>query len=145
MSSPTRSSQKELHPLDAGLMELGLPISNLPFPPKGWVLLRERWGTGYAAVSDSNVRIIIDCSQKSDDKWWVHISVSRAKTIPTHLDMVRVKRDFLGDRYAYVVYPPEENYVNLNKNCLHLWALVDEKKGQILPEFSDFIDGVKSI
>lgn len=133
--------QSELHPLDAGLMEIKAPLSGLDFPPKGWRILQP-WGFGYALQHREGLRAIIDCSQKEDDRWWVHISLSRASRTPTHEDMVQAKRDFLGDRYAYAVYPPTERYVNIHQHCLHLWALVDSKDGKVLPEFSAQVAGV---
>lgn len=132
-----------LHPLDAGLLERGEPCSGLPFPPNGWSLVRE-WGLGYALESKNGLRVIIDCAMKSDNRWWVHVSVSHSRATPTHDEMARVKRDFLGDRYAYAVYPPLERYVNIHHHCLHLWALA-EGNGAVLPEFSGEVCGVVSI
>jgi hypothetical protein len=132
---------KTLHPLDAGLAAVGWQPSGLPFPPKGWNVTRE-WGLGYALGHSNGLRAIIDCSQKADDRWWVHVSVSRKAWTPSHSDMCQVKRDFLGDRYAYAVHPPSENYVNIHNHCLHLWALVDQADGRVLPEFSDVLEGI---
>jgi len=134
-----------LHPLDAGLADLKLAPSGLDFPPNGWRVIQER-GSGYALQDNTGLRAIVDCSMKDDDRYWVHVSVSRAKAIPSHLDMVRVKEALLGtSRYAYSVFPPREEYVNIHPNCLHLWALVDGD-GQALPEFSAVIEGIgKSI
>ncbi len=115
-----------LNPLDAVLMDLGAPLSGL--------------------ADMTGLRAIVDCEQKDDDRWWLHVSVSRAKTIPTHLDMARVKMAFIGEeRYAYSVWPPRENYVNIHANCLHLWACIGDDDGRILPEFSADLGGVRSI
>ena len=136
----------ELHPLDAGLIEIGAPISGLSFPPSGGWRITRPWGLGYALQHPNGLRVIIDCSQKDDDRWWVHISVSFAKRTPGHADMAMVKRDFLGDRYAYAVWPPREEYVNIHPHCLHLWALIDDGNGRALPEFSGEVPGIgKSI
>ena len=54
---------------------------------------------------------------------------------PTFAIMRDAKRDFLGDRYAVMVFPPQKNYieqVGANQNVLHLWATDDEWP---LPEF----------
>lgn len=134
----------ELHPLDAGLLEVGVPISGLAFPPAGWSILKT-WGLGYALQDRTGLRLLIDCEQKEDDRFWVHISVSRAARLPTHGEMCAIKTAFLGDRYAYAVYPPTSEYVNIHAFCLHLWALIDNGKGQALPEFSGVIAGVKTI
>ena len=130
-----------LHPLDAGLMEVGAAPSGIPFPAPGWRIIRP-WGSGYALQRDSGLRAIVDCSQKADGRWWVHLSVSRVSRCPTHAEMAICKRDFLGDRYAYSVWPPSEKYVNIHEYCLHIWALCDVGKGDVLPEFSDVVEGV---
>jgi hypothetical protein len=134
-----------LHPLDAALVDLKLPASGLDFPPVGWSVMRECGLNGYALQDATGLRLIVDCARKDDDRFWLHVSVSRAKALPTHLDMRRVKDSFIGDRYAYAVLPPRSEYVNIHPNCLHLWALVDDSAGRVLPEFSGDIDGVKNI
>lgn len=53
-----------------------------------------------------------------------------------------MKQDFLGNRYAYSVWPSSEVYVNIHAYCLHLWALVDKENGMVLPEFSSVVPGV---
>jgi hypothetical protein len=130
-----------LHPLDAGLMEIKAELSLLPFPPAGW-RVTQPWGFGYVLAHTNGLRAIIDCSQKMDDRWWVHVSVSRASRTPSYEDMAHAKADFLGSRYAYSVWAPEDTHVNIHAHCLHLWALVDKDRGQALPEFSAVLPGI---
>lgn len=132
---------KSLHPLDAGLLEIGCDPSGMEFPPRGWEIIQP-WGLGYALRHSNGLRVLIDCAMKDDGRWWVHVSFSRKSWDPTHADTCQVKREFLGNRYAYVVHPPAENYVNIHSHCLHLWALVDADNGRVLPEFSDVLEGV---
>lgn len=48
-----------------------------------------------------------------------------------------MKEIFVGDRYAYAVWPPSDRYVNLQPNVLHLWApWWPESVDGVLPEFS---------
>jgi hypothetical protein len=104
--------------------------------PKGWEIVQP-WGSGFALREKSGgLRVIVDCEYKRDEKAWVHVSVSRVDRIPSHEDMRRVKEAFIGDRYAYAVFPPRENYVNIHTKCLHLWALA-EGDSRVLPEFSE--------
>ncbi len=111
--------------------------------PNGWKLI-DRWGDGYCLREiGGGLRVIIDCSEKEDGNRWIHVSYSRKDWTPGHLDTVKVKAAFLGDRYAYVVYPPMERYVNIHEHCLHLWAREDG--AAVLPEFSGQIAGVNSI
>ncbi len=112
----------------------GKPFAAIPYPPKDWHFL-QALGDGHVFVHKCGLRVIIDCEVKDDERRWVHVSVSRAKWIPSHEDVCKVKGAFIGDRYAYAVFPPRENYVNIHGNCLHLWALT-EGDGRVLPEFS---------
>lgn len=105
--------------------------------PKGWTVIRQ-WGDGWA-VQNGGLRAIIDCSIKADGNWWLHLSVSRKAWNPTHDDMAIAKAAFLGDRYAYAVWPPADKYVNIHPYCLHLWARLDGTA--VLPEFSDIVPG----
>ena len=120
----------------------GGELFTVPYPPKDWHYL-QRWGDGHCFAKDG-LRLIIDCEEKEDGKRWVHISVSRRHYIPSHGDMCEVKAAFIGERYAYAVFPPREYYVNIHSRCLHLWALA-EGDGRALPEFSSVILGMKSI
>lgn len=112
----------------------------VPYPPKDWHFL-DFWGDGHSFVHRNGLRLLIDCETKSDGKPWVHISVSRKDWTPSHADMALVKQAFIGERYAYAVWPPRDQYVNIHKHCLHLWALA-EGDGRVLPEFSDVLDGI---
>jgi hypothetical protein len=129
-----------LSPLDAGMLEYGPYRSGLSFPPKGWTVL-QRWGDGYVLRDGGGLRVLIDCELKADNRWWVHVSVSRKDWTPSHADIVTVKQAFMGERYAYSVWPPSDKYVNIHEHCLHLWALC-EGDGRVLPEFSEVLEGV---
>lgn len=110
--------------------------------PKGWEVIKQ-WGDGFAVRQISGgLRVIVDCETKEDGREWLHVSASREKWNPTHEDMALVKRDFIGeDRYAYSVWAPSHNHVNIHPYCLHLWALMDSPDGKVLPEFSAIVDG----
>jgi len=114
--------------------------------PAGWEVIN-RWGDGFAMrQTTGGLRVLVDCEFKDDDKPWLHVSVSRKSWTPTHEDMAIVKQAFIGpDRYAYAVWPPQSEYVNIHAHCLHLWACM-EGDGRILPEFSAKLEGIgKSI
>ena len=106
--------------------------------PRGWQILQP-WGNGFALMR-GGLRVIVDCSEKADGHCWLHLSVSRAKEMPSHADMAIAKEAFLGDRYAYSVFPPKDKYVNIHMFCLHLWARIDGEA--VLPEFSEVIEEI---
>ena len=115
-------------------------FSDVPYPPDDWHFI-DYWERGHVFRHKCGLCLIIDCEEKTDGKRWVHVSVSRKDWDPSHLDMMRAKLDFLGDHYAYSVYPPDEKYVNVHKHCLHLWALA-EGDGRALPEFSEELPAI---
>ena len=109
--------------------------------PNGWRIIQQ-WGNGFAIRQiDGALRLIVDCEYKRDGRAWVHVSVSRKNQIPSHQDMCLVKDAFIGDRYAYAVFPPRDKYVNIHHNCLHLWAIA-EGDSQVLPEFSEELESI---
>jgi len=80
----------------------------------------------------SGLLIIMTVGQELDDKDWLHISYSRSHSIPSYHDTKFVVNHFVGDRTAIAVYPPKDQYVNHNPNCLHLWIPINYDP---LPDF----------
>ena len=65
----------------------------------------------------------------------LHVSVSRAKYIPSYEDLAGVKGAFVGDdRQALQLFPRRADHVNIHPYCLHLWACL-EPDGDGLPAF----------
>lgn len=111
--------------------------------PSGWQVVG-RWGDGWACRErEGGLRVLVDCEEKSDGTQWLHVSYSRATSVPTHDDTCKVERAFFGlDCYAYAVFPPSTLYVNIHPNCLHLWGRWDASDGRVLPEFSAILEGI---
>lgn len=78
-------------------------------------------------------RVIVTVGQH-DGGWWLHVSVSREKYIPSYADLSEVKRVFVTDAVqAIQIFPRREHHVNIHPYCLHLWARLDAPDG--LPDF----------
>jgi len=78
--------------------------------------------------------VIVSASVEGDCKRWLHVSLSRATSIPSWEDVREVKDAFIGtDRKAIQVLPRASEYVNINPYVLHLWHCVD---GDGLPDFT---------
>ena len=111
--------------------------------PPSWAMVEESFDG--ALFRRGGVQVIITVAREYDNEVWVHVSGSERKGPGDKLHLLdweqlkRVKNDFLGDAYAYQVFPPSEDYVNLQP-VLHLWARLDGKA--VLP---DFTHGMKSI
>ncbi len=62
----------------------------------------------------------------SNGMGWEHVSVSRDDRCPTWDEMCQVKDLFWDEDDCVVQYhPPKSDYVNIHKNCLHLWRPMD--------------------
>jgi len=58
----------------------------------------------------------------SDEEGWEHVSVSLPTRCPTWEEMCKIKELFWAAENCVVQYhPPESNYVNNHRFCLHLW------------------------
>ena len=59
---------------------------------------------------------------------WEHISVSNEKHIPSWKVMSKIKDLFFNENETVVQFhPPKSEYVNIHKNCLHLWRSLEEE------------------
>jgi hypothetical protein len=89
---------------------------------------------GYSYVSIDGMVIIQSWEIASDGNLWIHTSFSRKNRIPEYKDMKRIREAFIGpDKPAYMVFPMEQNHVNIHPFCLHFFTPVYDGT---LPEFS---------
>lgn len=80
---------------------------------------------------------------EEDMKPWLHVSLAHQKRLPSYDEIKLVKERFIGnDKYAAMVFPPADRFVNIHKYCLHLWHCLE---GWPLPEFSGFDKGKRSV
>ena len=67
----------------------------------------------------------------SDGEGWEHVSVviqSKQRRNPSWDEMIFVKNIFWGSNDTVIQFhPPESNYVNFHKYCLHLWRPIGIK------------------
>lgn len=55
-----------------------------------------------------------------------HVSVSSPKRIPTWEELCKIKDMFFDDEEeCYQVFPKKSEYVNIHKNCMHIWRNVE--------------------
>jgi hypothetical protein len=105
--------------------------------PPDWIeFSRDDAGGAKYVNATRKLVAILSCGIEQDGRAWLHLSVSHRERIPTHGEMRTVKELFLGDRYAYAVWPPRAKYINLYPNVLHVFALLVEGANQPLPDFT---------
>lgn len=71
---------------------------------------------------------------------WIHASISQRKQMPTYADLKRMHDAVFRDGWAYQVFAPPSDHINIHDFCLHLFGRLD---GQ--PVLPDFTDGTGSI
>jgi hypothetical protein len=96
-----------------------------PFGPDGWQLRRH---DGIAAV-------LVSCAEWEGAEW-LHASIATKPSdhLPAYEDLVGLHEAvWRGSGYAYQVFAPSAEHVNIHPNALHLWGRLDGTN--VLPDF----------
>lgn len=101
----------------------------IPFGPGGWAFKR----------LDGTASIIVTLGDH-DGEEWVHASIARPREMPTYGDLKMLHLAVFGTAWAYQVFAPPTDHVNIHEYALHLFGRLDGKAA--LP---DFTDGMESI
>lgn len=74
-----------------------------------------------ACCTENGLTILksIDCTPK----WGrlKHVSIAHEHRYPTWNEILEIKDIFFGDVDVMMIIPKKEDYVNIHKNCFHLW------------------------
>jgi hypothetical protein len=104
-------------------------ITPQPFGPDGWSLMN----------FDGRSSVIVSCAPADDGNEWVHASIARDQ-MPTYADLTLLHDAVFGTGWAYQVFAPPSDHVNIHEHALHLWGRLDGK-----PALPDFTNGTGSI
>jgi hypothetical protein len=99
-----------------------------PFGPDGWSFMN----------LDGHASVIVSCAP-ADGEDWVHASIARDE-MPTYADLKMLHDAVFGDGWAYQVFAPPSEHVNIHEHALHLWGRLDGK-----PALPDFTQGSGSV
>jgi hypothetical protein len=94
--------------------------------PDGW-MLQAKNGDGIVIVTVAPPPIPDD--QEAD---WIHASISR-KTMPTYGDLAKLHQAVWPDGWAYQMFAPPSEHVNIHERALHLWGRLDGSP--VMPNF----------
>lgn len=100
-----------------------------PFGPDGWKTV----------ALDGSASVIVSVSDHGPDEW-IHASIARIDRMPTYEDLKLLHAAVFGDRWAYQVFAPPSDHVNIHPYALHLRGRLDGS-----PALPDFTDGTGSI
>lgn len=64
----------------------------------------------------------------SNGDGWEHISVSSKYKIPSWSTMCKIKDLFFEENEVVMqIHPSKNDYINVHKNCLHLWRPINQE------------------
>jgi hypothetical protein len=117
-------------------MPLAIPVNLLPERlPQHWLYKQSRsipeskFWTG-----PKGLIVQVGLAQESDERCWLHVSVSTLKRMPTYEELKLVRRLFIADRLmAFELHPPKAQHVNFHPFCRHFYACLDDPG---LPDFT---------
>lgn len=101
-----------------------------PFGPDGWRLTHT---SGHRSV-------IVTCAPALDGQEWVHASLADASDMPSYDDLKALHRAVFSAGWAYQVFAPPSEHVNIHEHALHLFGRLDGE-----PALPDFTRGTGSI
>ena len=116
------------------IMKLQNVIGSQPFaifdsPPKGWKELPTLPMGRAFSKETSSLKVLSSLDEMEDGVLTLHVSVSRAKKLPTWEDLKAVKNVFMGMEVdAFHVIPAASDHINLHNYTMHLWTVWGEKK-----------------
>lgn len=103
-----------------------MKIKQYPIPPILKVMLLEE-GSDWVKTFSSNtgLKMIYSLDQTQHGKLH-HLSISRENRYPDWDDIVKSKEEIMGDIDTMMIIPKKEDYVNISKNCFHVWETPEE-------------------
>ncbi len=75
--------------------------------------------------------VIISCAEH-DGVEYLHASIA-GDELPSYAELVALHRAVFDSGYAYQVFAPPAQHVNIHECALHLWGRLDGRP--VLPEF----------
>lgn len=94
-----------------------------PFGPDGWLYRR----------FDDDGQVIVTCSDYHGADW-IHASIAHPDRLPDYDELALLHRAVFGAGYAYQVFAPPSDHVNVHAYALHLWGRRDGAAA--LPDFT---------
>lgn len=103
----------------------------LMYGPDGWA---------YRAMHEQG-SIVITCAPEDDGNEWVHASIAYTHRLPTYDELKDLHAAvWAGRGWAYLVFAPPDEHINIHDHALHLFGRLDRK-----PALPDFTHGTGSI
>lgn len=89
---------------------------------------------------DKAASVLISEFRWEDGIHYIHASFARPDRMPSYDDLALLHRAVFGNGYAYQVFAPPDQHVNIHEHALHLWGRADGE-----PAIPEFARGIGSI
>lgn len=104
------------------------------------VLGKHRWNAPYRYGQDGwhidrkdgSARIILSTANHEGSDW-THASISHTNSTPTYDELALMHKAAFGDGYAYQIFVPPSDHINIHPYALHLWGRADGAR--VTPDF----------
>lgn len=84
--------------------------------------------SGTKAYTKGHLRLLYTSKEQHLDGLWAHASISHPKHYPYWDEILDVRYTFFDEDAEVVqVLPPRSEYVNVSKNCFHLWSPIGKR------------------
>lgn len=118
---------------------MGRKVWGVPQPfGQGWRLLADGPEAAYnpSRVVAAGTIIVTLADDDGDRVEYIHASMSWCDRMPTYEDLTRLHRCVFGDAWAYEVFAPASDHVNIHPHARHLWGRADGRA--VLPNFGRY-------
>lgn len=99
----------------------------------GWRYYRRN---GSQSIIVSEAPFWDDDQDESDGVMYVHASIAGRDVMPSYHHLTMLHAAVFGNRYAYQVFAPKADHVNIHGLALHLWGRSDGQRA--MPDFGRF-------
>lgn len=107
------------------------------------LLSRDTWGTpapfgpaGWRFQHREKNSVVIVSEADFDGSTWIHASISHQDVMPSYDELTVLHQAVFPDGFAFQVFAPPTEHVNIHPFALHLWGRADGKSP--LPHFGQF-------
>lgn len=101
---------------------------------RDWLVPQRFGADGWRIIRRDQSASVIVTAADIDDATWVHASIAHHdQTTPAYDELVTLHRAVFGSGWAYQVFAPPSEHVNIHAYTLHLWGRLDGVA--VLPNF----------
>jgi len=84
--------------------------------------------SGTRPYAKGHLRVLYSPKEHHPDGYWKHASVSHPTRYPTWDEILGVRYSFFDENDEVVqILPPKGEYINVHKNCFHLWSPIGKR------------------